>query len=116
MVKTGYASTASYDEYSSLRTLEDNWGLSHLANAASAAGLTDLLTTGGGTQPVQTTAAAINSGVYPTPDWITQKHTYSSTGVTTCWTAIDINNPDLSSVANRDASRDCNDSLDTPPA
>src|SRR5881296_4267195 len=109
MVKTGYASTASYDEYSSLRTLEDNWGLSHLANAASAAGLTDLLTTGGGTQPVQTTAAVINSGVYPTRDWLTQKHTYSSTGVPSSGTLIEINNAVLSSVANGAASGDCND-------
>src|SRR5881296_1690439 len=116
MVKTGYTSTTSYDEYSSLRTLEDNWGLSHLANAASAVGLTDLLTTGGGSQPVQTTAAVINSGIYPTRDWLTQKHTYSSTGVPSSGTLVEIKNAVLSSVANGASSGDCNDSRDTPPA
>ncbi len=116
MVKTGYTSTTSYDEYSSLRTLEDNWGLSHLANVASAVGLTDLLTTGGGSQPVQTTAAVINSGIYPTRDWLTQKHTYSSTGVPSSGTLVEIKNAVLSSVANGASSGDCNDSRDTPPA
>src|SRR5260370_3555486 len=51
-VKAGYTSTASYDEYSSLRTLEDNWGLNHLAGATNAADLTDLFTSV--TQPILT--------------------------------------------------------------
>ena len=33
----GYKSTAAYNHYSMLRTIEDAWGLSHLGNAASAA-------------------------------------------------------------------------------
>lgn len=41
-VKRGYRSSASYDHYSLLRTIEDAWGLHRLGNSAGAAPMTDL--------------------------------------------------------------------------
>ena len=66
-------------------------------------------------QPLLTTAAVIDSGAYSTRHWITQKHVYTSTGVPSNGTLVEIQNAILSNVANGAASGDCNDSSDTPP-
>src|SRR5439155_1672261 len=60
-------------------------------------------------QPILTTISAINSGTYSTRDWVTQKHMYSSSGVPSAGTLVEIKNAVLSNVANGAASGDCND-------
>jgi PKD repeat protein len=44
MVKAGYTSSVSYNEFSELATIEDNWGLSLLGSAASNAPISDIFT------------------------------------------------------------------------
>jgi Divergent InlB B-repeat domain len=69
----------------------------------------------GSAQPLLTTAAVIDSGTYSTRPWMTEKHVYSSTGVPSNGTLVEIQNAVLSNVANGAASGDCNDPSDTPP-
>src|SRR5436189_3125804 len=45
MIKKGYTSTASYDEFSSLRMLETNWNLGTLVNSANALPMPDIFGT-----------------------------------------------------------------------
>src|SRR3989449_2344053 len=45
MIKKGYTSTASYDEFSSLRMLETNWNLGTLVNSANALPISDIFGT-----------------------------------------------------------------------
>src|SRR5256884_1396537 len=45
MIKKGYTSTASYDEFNSLRMLETNWNLGTLVNSANALQMTDIFGT-----------------------------------------------------------------------
>ena len=45
MIKKGYTSTASYDEFSSLRMLETNWNLGTLVNSAKALPMPDIFGT-----------------------------------------------------------------------
>src|SRR2546429_2193366 len=47
MIKKGYTSTASYDEFSSLRMLETNWNLGTLVNSAKALPMPDIFGTMG---------------------------------------------------------------------
>src|SRR5256884_2723692 len=42
MIKKGYTSTASYDEFSSLRMLETNWNLGTLVNSGNALPISDI--------------------------------------------------------------------------
>ncbi len=69
-----------------------------------------------GAQPLPTTAAVINSGVYTTRPWLTQKHVYSSTGDPSNGTLVEVQSAVLSNVANGAASQDCSDPGDSPPA
>src|SRR3989475_1576623 len=45
MIKNGYTSTASYDEFSSLRMLETNWNLGTLVSSVNALPMTDIFGT-----------------------------------------------------------------------
>jgi len=45
MIKKGFTSTASYDEFSSLRMLETNWNLGTLVNSANALPISDIFGT-----------------------------------------------------------------------
>src|SRR3989441_4437765 len=45
MIKKGYTSTASYDEFSSLRMIEDNWNTGTLINSAKALPTSDIFGT-----------------------------------------------------------------------
>src|SRR2546422_7391561 len=45
MIKKGYTSTASYDEFSSLRMIEDNWNIGTLINSANALPTSDIFGT-----------------------------------------------------------------------
>ena len=45
MIKKGFTSTASYDEFSSLRMLETNWNLGTLVNSAKALPISDIFGT-----------------------------------------------------------------------
>src|SRR2546422_285987 len=45
MIKKGYTSTASYDEFSSLRMIEDNWNIGTLINSAYALPASDIFGT-----------------------------------------------------------------------
>jgi PKD repeat protein len=48
MIKTGYTSTNSYDEYNALHTIEANWGLPYITNiVATDSGITDVFGTTG---------------------------------------------------------------------
>src|SRR6266516_2693641 len=45
MIKAGFTSSASYDEYNSLYTIENNWNLPKLGNAAQASLISDIFGT-----------------------------------------------------------------------
>src|SRR2546422_1304539 len=45
MIKKGFTSTASYDEFSSLRMIEDNWNIGTLINSAKALPTSDIFGT-----------------------------------------------------------------------
>src|SRR5437867_2597541 len=47
LIKTGFTSPASYDEYSSLGMIEDNWGLPRLGFASAATPINDIFGTVG---------------------------------------------------------------------
>ena len=68
----------------------------------------------GSTLPLLTNASTINSGLFSTRSWSTEKHVYSMSGVPSNGTLVEIQNAVLSSVYNGAASQDCNDSSDTP--
>jgi chitodextrinase len=48
VIKPGYTSQASYNEFSELAMIEDNWGLGLLGSAASASPVNDIFTSGSG--------------------------------------------------------------------
>src|SRR5205809_6873466 len=58
------SSGVNYNHYNSLRTLEDNWGLSALANAAGASPMSDLL---GGASPSPSPSSSPSPSPSPTP-------------------------------------------------
>jgi PKD repeat protein len=54
LVKAGYVSQNSYNEFSELAAIEDNWGLSLLGSAASNPPVSDIFTTSSGPSPLST--------------------------------------------------------------
>jgi Divergent InlB B-repeat domain len=68
-----------------------------------------------GSTPLLTSARIIDTGAYSTRPWLTEKHVFSSTGVPSSGTLVEIRNAVLSNVLNGPASLDCNDLSDTPP-
>ncbi len=86
MIKAGYTSTASYDEYSSLRTIEDNWGLSHLANVALASDLTDLFGSSGPSPLSTSVTISLTSVLVNLPATFTATTTGGTQPYTISWT------------------------------
>lgn len=89
------SSGALYNHYSSLRTIEDSFGLSHLANAGTATSMTDLV---GDTGTVSTTTTA------PASTTTMPQTTSTTVGTTTSTTAPSTSGSSSSSLAARQTS------------
>jgi len=113
-IKAGYSSpSTSYDEYASLQTIENNWGLSPLGNAASASVTSDIFGSNPncGT-PILTTTDVVSANTLAggafDPGIPDKRSTAPPCSVNGKGMWIQINNVSLSNIQNGAASQDCN--------